>query len=153
MTERPFNKDAYNSCDNICKVKLNEMLSNKGYVSKYEINNETFERHDMVFIKDNKEIIFENEMRECFDRIKFNWNSVHIPIRKKNTKANYYIVWNTDCSEIILINTIFFHKSPIVSINCRSRNGMPAYTESMIDISKENVDFYKKNKNIWKLNN
>lgn len=151
--ERKFNKNAYLDCDLKCKNVLYDIMINKGYVIVGDINNETFKKHDAEFYHPEKNIIlkFENEMRMNFYSIKNRLSSIHVPIRKKNTLANYYIVWNSDCNEFAIFDTKLLKESPLEkNVKCHQNKNISEYKEDFIAISKKNVSYYKLIDNRWK---
>ena len=146
---REFNQGAYDSCDSPCKQALVSMMESRGYELIGDPDGEYYKNYDMLFVKQptGERIAFENEMRENYDMIKNVYSSIHIPIRKKVSKSNYYVVWNYAMDEFALIsmNTIRELASHhTVEIFCKARNGRPAYSESFIDVPKEFVTFYMK---------
>lgn len=149
---RQFNEDAYLETDYKCKMAALEMMKPKGYVPTMDVNKDTFQNWDLEFFNEklNKFIKIENEMRENYELLKGLFPSIHIPVRKQDSPADYYLVWKPDLQEFILIENKFLSSSPLVTVNCKARNGKPAYTEQMVDVPKENVEFYKKVKMKWR---
>lgn len=154
MGKRPFNKDAYNATDSKCKIAAVEMMKGKGFEPIVDINIENYQKWDLKFYnqQQDKTLIIENEMRENFDVIKKKFSTVHIPIRKRLSPADYYIVWHSNLQEFILIENKLLTSSPIVSVKCKEW-GRPeeSYTEDMVDVPKKSVSFYKKVGTKWKL--
>lgn len=148
--KRKFNKDAYDNYDHSNKLELKNLMKKKGYTLIGDINEEHYKKYDLVF-KDNntnKTLSFENETRINFDKIKSTYNTIHIPIRKKNTQADYYIVWNSSMTELFLIpySVINNHIDNLITVKCSSK-----YIEDFIDIPKSQCQlFIKNNKGNWK---
>jgi len=149
---RPFNQDAYDACDSKPKVLLNEIMQKKGYKLLYGLNQDDKEKYDMIFEKDGEKIIFENEVREVFDTIRDKYKTVHIPYRKKESIANFYIVWKNTYDEFILIPFDEIKKSRLVKVKCKEPNKNITYEEVMIDVQKNKCQFFKKTNNTWKIN-
>lgn len=152
MSKRPFNKEAYNACDRSAKLKIIELLEkNTKYRLQSNINEELYKKGDVI-VSDGKNVkIIENEVRENFDKIVKNFDTIHIPIRKKNTPAHIYIVWKSDFKQFIKIKneTIKKYSNNIVNINCKCPDGY--YTEQFLDIPKEETELYTIDENLkWK---
>ena len=88
----------------------------------------------------DKYIRIENESREDFDKIKNRFSTIHIPIRKKDTKANFYFVWKPNQTECMIIDidecrefNIF---NNIQSVVCSKDRNLSAYEEDFIDVPK-----------------
>jgi len=151
--KRKFNKNAYDSYDLKNKLELKNLMEKKGYTLMGDINEEHYKKYDLIF-KDNKSdkiLSFENETRINFDKIKSFYNTIHIPIRKKNTQADYYIVWNTNMTELFLIPYTIINKyiDNLVNVKCSNK-----YLEDFIDIPKKECQLFTKNqKGNWKLMN
>jgi hypothetical protein len=149
--KRKFNKNAYDTHDLPNKLELKNIMEKKGYTLMGDINEEHYKKYDLIFKHNtsNKILAFENETRINFDKIKTNYNTIHIPIRKKNTKADYYIVWNTNMTELFLIpyKIINEHINNLVNVKCSNK-----YLEEFIDIPKSECKLFTKNKKgNWKL--
>lgn len=150
VPKRKFNKDAYDSYDHSNKLELKNLMEKKGYSIMGNINEEHYKKYDLIFKNNdsNETLSFENETRINFDKIKSFYNTIHIPIRKKNTQANYYIVWNTQMTEFFLIpySVINKHIDNLVNVKCSN-----TYIEDFIDIPKSECQLFIKNKNgNWK---
>ena len=157
-TKRKFNKGAYDQCDNQCKLALNKMMTNKGYEIVGDINKENYKLYDLKFKHKvtGKELSFENEQRRVFDAIKNRFPTIHIPIRKKNNKSDYYLVWNSSCTELAMIDTYIIRelaKSKVVNVSCKEGfDGVQkTYKEDFVDVPKSKATFYKLKNGIWKV--
>lgn len=148
-TIRPFNQEAYDACDNKPKVLLNEIMQSKGYVLLYGLNQDNKEKYDIIFEKDGKRLIFENEVREVFDTIRDKYKTVHIPYRKKESIADYYVVWKNTYDEFILIDYNDIRKGKLVKVNCKEPNKNVTYEEVMVDVPKKKCQFFKNVNNKW----
>lgn len=154
--KRPFNKIAYNKFDLRCKKELVDMMTNKGYNLVGDLNEEHYKMYDIKFEKDGDEISFENETRPNFIRIRDVFDTIHIPLRKKGTMADYYIVWKPEYDEFLLIerSVIQEFSKEIVSINCieyaENEDNVEVYHDSFIDIPKNRAKLYRKTKNKWR---
>lgn len=150
---RPFNKSSYDAHDMRNKNKLIEIMSRKGYSIVGDVDQEHFKKYDLLFRHNvfSNEISFENETRPVFDKIKNVFNTIHIPIRKKNTQADYYVVWNPDMTEMALIDrdTIIKHRKAPVEVNCKESHVNYEYTEEFIDIPKSEATFLKEEQGRW----
>lgn len=147
--KRPFNQSAYDAHDKKNKEELCKIMKDKGYELVGDIETENFKKYDLKFkhTATGVEISFENETRDVFDKIKNVFKTIHIPIRKKNTQADFYIVWNAQMTEMFLIDkeTIEKCKSEIVSVKCKEGHVNYEYEENFIDIPKKMVSLYCKN--------
>lgn len=153
MKKRPFNEDAYDSMDMKSKVALVEMMCNKGYELVGDINIEEYKKWDLEFQKGKKKVSFEIEMRQPFNKIKTCYNTVHVPIRKKNNQSDYYIVWNLDCTEFAIIETQEIRRHAkdenLIYLECNEGKDWN-YKEHFIDVPKEEWKFFKiNNKGEW----
>jgi hypothetical protein len=148
---RPFNKKAYDAFDLKNKKELVSIMTKKGYSLVGDINEEHYKKYDVKFIKNGKEISFENETRVNFTTIRDVYPTIHIPIRKKNTQADYYVVWKPELDEFLLIDNIIIDefKKEIVTLVCNEFDEDNCYEDSFIDIPKEKANLFKKIKNKW----
>jgi hypothetical protein len=146
MGKRIFNKAAYNQFDKSAKTRLVEIVEKKyGYVLDCDLDVEMYKGGDVWFKKDGERMLFENEVREDFDKIVKNWPTVHIPIRKRETPADYYIVWRKDFNELISINkeTLKKYRDRIVTVECNHElNQDGPYIEDFVDIPKEETKWF-----------
>jgi len=152
MTKRPFNQAAYNAHDKSNKMKLIALMERKNYALVGNADEENYKKYDLKFTNsDGKELSFENETRKVFDTIKNVYKTIHIPIRKKNTQADFYIVWNPSMTEMILIDreTIARHSSAPVEVECKEGHVNFEYKEEFIDVPKSEATFYKEVEGKW----
>ena len=149
---RPFNQKAYDAFDFKNKVELVNLMAKKGYQLVGDILQENYKKYDVKFIKDNHELSFENETRVNFLKIKQFFPTIHIPIRKKDTQTDFYVVWKPELDEFYLITkeVINEHKKTIVSLVCNEYDEENKYLDSFIDIPKEQAQLYQKVNNVWK---
>ncbi|MDX1284730.1 MAG: hypothetical protein R3182_06955 [Draconibacterium sp.] len=147
MGKRPFNKAAYDRVDKPANIKLAEILLNKSdYKPLIDLDVELYKKGDAVFTNGKKIIVFENETRDAFDRIVEEFETIHIPIRKQQTPADFYVVWKPDFSQFILIDKKTLDKNRnniIVDVVCKhERNQSGEYVEDFMDIPKEETQWY-----------
>jgi hypothetical protein len=147
MGKRQFNKAAYNAYDKSAKLKLVELIENTStFKLNCDLNIEMYKAGDVIFKKENKTILFENEVRENFDKIVQDYNTIHIPIRKQNTPADFYIVWRKDLLQFILINkkTLDNNRNNIIhDVICNNEmNQDGPYAEDFVDIPKNETQWY-----------
>lgn len=149
---RPFNQKAYDAFDMKNKKALVEMMTKKGYHLVGNINEENYKKYDVKFSNGVKEISFENETRINFTKIRDIFSTIHIPIRKENTLADYYIVWKPEMDEFFLIDMkkIEEYKKNIITLMCDEYNETNRYIDSFIDIPKNQAILYKKINGNWK---
>jgi hypothetical protein len=153
--KRPFNQAAYDAHDKRNKEELLFIMEKRGYEIVGDINEENYKKYDLKFKhkESGAEISFENETRDVFDKIKNIFKTIHIPIRKKNTQADFYIVWNNSMTEMFLIPREIIEKckSDIVDVKCKEGHVNYEYEEKFIDIPKNLVTLYRKQENgLWK---
>jgi hypothetical protein len=144
---RPFNKEAYDGMDKPSKLALKEMMEAKGYLLVGDIDEESYKKWDLQFIKDGTVVSFETEMRRPFSAIKNNFKTIHIPIRKANNQSDWYIIWNLECSEFAMIETSKIREyatKNTIEINCNEGTDWN-YTEDFINIPKDDWTFHEKN--------
>lgn len=150
MEKRPFNKKAYDNFDKPANKRLFEILiNNSNYKPLVDLDLELYKFGDAVFSNGKKIIIFENETRQYFDDILNKFETIHIPIRKKNTPANFYIVWKPDFTQFILIDrkTLDRNLNNIaVDVQC-DNDIIGKYKEDFIDIPKKETQWYVIGKN------
>lgn len=146
MYKRPFNKDVYDQVDMSSKLVLKTLMEkHSNYVLDSNINEELYKAGDLVFSNGKRKIIFENEVRQDFDKIVEKFSTIHIPIRKQNTPANFYVVWKPDFCQFILINVKKVKKyfNNIVEVKCNYEMGTNVeYVEDFIDIPKSETTWY-----------
>jgi formyltetrahydrofolate hydrolase len=146
MNKRPFNKEAYLKYDLPAKKRLVEIIEKTSdYKLNCNLDIEMYKGGDVKFKKDNKTVLFENEVRKEFDTIVQKYSTIHIPIRKQNTPANFYVVWRRDLNQFILINekTLNKYRNTIVPVVCNHEDNQDgAYEEDFIDIPKNETQWY-----------
>jgi len=156
--KRKFNSKLYDQCDMTSKKASISLMESRNYELVGDIDEEHYKKYDLRFKnKETGEIIaVENEFRGNFKKIKEFFQTVHIPIRKKGSQCDFYFVWGLDYTEVGIIKMIDvskFSEKP-VKVLCTLANRLydsPEYTEEFIDVPKEFVKFFKKNKEgIWK---
>lgn len=143
--KRKFNKIAYDEFDMNCKIATVNLMNTRGYNLIGDINVEYYKKYDLAFKNKNGNVIkIENEFRGVFDKIKYIFKTVHIPIRKKNTECDYYFIWGNNYKELAIINKETINKFKEKTINQICAKGEEyEFTEEFIDIPKENIKFYK----------
>lgn len=142
---RKFNQQAYDNYDNKCKVATTEYLGKKGFYPISNIDTEYYKKYDLEMVNSQGMIIkIENEMRGEFKKIKENYNSFHIPVRKKNTECDFYFIWSPDYDEIGIIKKKVFIKymENVKSIVCQ-KDKADERIEDFIDIPKNEIIFRK----------
>jgi hypothetical protein len=147
MSKRPFNKAAYNQFDKSAKTRLVEIIEkNYGYVLDCDLDVEMYKGGDVWFKRGGERVLFENEVRDAFDDIINRFPTIHIPIRKQNTPANYYLVWKKDLNEFISINkeTLDKNRNNIAhDVQCNHElNQDGPYIEDFVDIPKEETKWF-----------
>jgi len=146
MGRRVFNKSAYDNFDMPAKQRLVEVIEAQGiYKLASDINAELYKQGDLVFTNGKHDVIFENEVRINFDTIVNKYTTIHIPVRKKNTPADFYLVWRTDLWQFIMIkrNVLRKYMNTCVEVTCNHEmNQDGAYDEYFIDIPKEETQWY-----------
>ena len=151
-TKRKFNKEAYDSMDKPCRIALRDMMTARGYELVGDIDKEEYKKYDLMFVKDGKNLSFENEMRRPFNSIKNYYDTIHIPIRKAHNQSDWYIVWNIGCTECAMIKTSKireFAKTDVVNVSCNEET-QHNYKEDFIDVPKTEWAFYKKINGVWR---
>ena len=151
--KRPFNQKAYDAFDLKNKKEILSIMADKGYTLVGNINEEHYKKYDVKFVKDGKEVSFENETRMNFATIRDVYKTIHIPIRKQNTQADYYIVWKPELDEFFLISkeTISEHRNETVTLLCNEHDEEHRWEDSFMDIPKDKAVLYKKINNKWGL--
>lgn len=151
---RPFNQKAYNAFDLKNKKEILSIMTKKGYTLVGDLDEEHYKKYDIKFEKDGEEISFENETRMNFTTIRDVYSTIHIPIRKQNTQADYYIVWKPELDEFFLISKdiINEHKKEVVTLICNEFEEDKSYQDSFMDIPKVKAVLYKKINSHWRKN-
>lgn len=145
---RKFNRSAYNAHDKRNKEKIVKIMeSTNKYVLIGDINDELYKECDVKLKHiDTGEIFrFENETRESFDQIVNEFDTIHIPIRKENTLADFYIVWKPSLTQFILIrrNVLLKYKTNQIDVSCHElSNATSDYVERFIDIPKNECEWF-----------
>jgi hypothetical protein len=149
---RPFNEEAYKAFDKKNKEILAQIMTKKGYVLVGDINKEYYKEYDLKFKLGDTELTFENETRVNFVRIRDEFSTIHIPIRKQNTQVDYYVVWKPELDEFFLIDkpTLDKYRTNTVSLLCNEYNKAAHYQDSFIDVPKNEAVLYRKVKGKWK---
>jgi hypothetical protein len=150
---RPFNEKAYNDFDMKCKQELLRLMSKKGYSIVGDIKEEHYKEYDIKFEKNGKTVSFENETRPNFVRIRDSFNTIHIPTRKMNTQADFYVVWKPEFDEFFLIDrdTISECINNEIKISCIEYEEDVIYVDNFIDIPKNKAKLFKKTQNGWRM--
>lgn len=147
MSDRIFNKEAYDRSDKPSKEVLQKIIeTNTDFKLIGDLDEEHYKSHDVGFKKGNKTILFENEARINFETIANVYDTIHIPIRKKFTNCDYYLVWKVNFKKFILIKkeTIQKYLDNLVVISCNEDmyDNQYNYVERFIDIPKEETQGY-----------
>lgn len=150
---RPFNRKAYDAFDLKNKKELVSIMTKKGYSLVGKLDEEHYKKYDVKFNKDGKELSFENETRLNFVTIRDVYSTIHIPIRKQNTQADFYVVWKPELDEFFLISkdVINEYKKEVVTLTCNEYDEDNRYEDSFMDIPKDKAQLYKKINNKWKV--
>jgi hypothetical protein len=156
--KRLFNKKAYDEVDNSSKLAAIRLMKTRRYELISDLNTEYYKDFDCVFqhLLTKKILKIENEYRMSFNRIKNEFKTIHIPLRKSASKADYYFVWGNNYNEVAIIEmpkALKFSNNP-VSVYCQSElsESKEPYIEEFIDVPKDLFQFFIK-KNNWKKNN
>lgn len=151
IDKRPFNLKAYNAFDLKNKQELVAIMTKKGYTLVGELNKEHYKKFDVKFIKGDKEVSFENETRVNFVTIRDVYKTIHIPIRKKDSQADYYVVWKPELDEFFLIDkdVINANKEKLVTLVCNEFEEENIYEDTFIDIPKDEAVLYRKKNGKW----
>ncbi len=149
--KRLFNQKAYDAFDSKNKKEILSIMSKKWYSLVGNLEEEHYKKYDIKFVKNGKEISFENETRRNFATIRDVYPTIHIPIRKKNTQCDFYIVWKIEMDEFFLISkdVINEYKTETVDVVCNINHEEYCYEEAFIDIPKDKAELYKKINNKW----
>jgi len=142
---RVMNWGEYDEFDESSKEWLvNIIHKNTNYRLHSGLDEELYKKGDVVFIKGNKKLIFELEVRHAFDDIVNKYNTIHIPIRKKETPADYYVVLKPDFQQFILMTnkTIKKYSDNITNVYCSGERGGGSYYEDFLDIKKDDTQWF-----------
>lgn len=145
--KRPFNKKIYDVVDNKTKIATVELMKLKDYELAQPLNKENYKDFDLIFYNKNLDsyLKIEIELRTAFDKIKEIFKTVHIPIRKINSKADYYIIWSNDLNKVGIINMQEVVKTSVVKVVCDGViDEIEQFSENFIDVPKKIVLFLKK---------
>jgi hypothetical protein len=150
LDKRPFNRGAYNETDSKAKNKIIEIMKRLDYFVCGDPEEENFKKYDLKFYNKNlnKFLSIENEVRRDFETIRDKWDTVHIPIRKQNTRMSFYFVWNSEVNQAIVISREVFlkHRSKsIIDVDCDTeylKGERIGYSEKFIDIPKNECKLY-----------
>jgi hypothetical protein len=143
---RNFNSSAYKAHDLDTKkmvIKIMEKTNKFKFYDKIDV--ELFKECDvrMTHIATGFVVRFENECRINFDELVNKYNTIHIPIRKKNTLADFYLVWNYELTQFIKIKRDVMKESMVVNVECSStRNATHEYNEDFIDVPKLKCEWF-----------
>ena|ERR1035438_246389 len=156
--KREFDIRLYHKCDNKSKLAAIELMKHRGYELDGDIEKEHYKNYDLKFKHPitNEILYIENEYRGAYRKIRDVYDTVHIPIRKKVSKCDYYFVWGCDYNEVGIIkmsDILKFGDNPVnvLCIEAMKLYDSEAYCEDFIDVPKGLVLFLKKNKKgIWK---
>ena len=111
MIERVFNKGAYDIYDKPAKRMLEKI------VKKYNLGEiisgseeEQYTKGDLIIKKeDGKVETYEAEVRgKYFQVILDTFDTIHIPARKRNFSFDYYVIFNSSFTKMILIQKKIF---------------------------------------------
>jgi hypothetical protein len=152
ITERKFNKRAYDATDNASKLEAIAFFEPYGYTLASSLDTEYFKAFDVMLEKDGKEFKIECEQRYVFHKIRNSYPTIHIPIRKKHCNFDCYIVWNGDHTEMFMIKKSvierYIQENKMATVHCEDENGQ--YEEAFIDVDKYDANYYRKIDGIWK---
>lgn len=138
-----FNQEDYDRCDRPCKEAVVNYLKNKGWNLVGDIDIETYQKYDVEMINDQGIVIkIENELRHDFKRIKNEYGTFHIPIRKRPAKFDFYFIWNHELNEIGIIkkDVVIKYKDRIKYINTKQSTNEPFLNIPIEEIIFRNIN-------------
>jgi hypothetical protein len=137
METKPFDRELYDRCNQKgCNAALN-LLSKYGY-TLYDAT-ERYKIWDLVLIKDGKLLKVEAEVSLSWKR-EDAWQgfpSLTCPYRKKDSKADLYIMTNSTQTCLAVIPMAHVKSCPIIRKNTKYTTN-----EQFFNISLQDVDFH-----------
>lgn len=98
---KKFSKQLYDECNNQGIQVASHFLSQRGY--KVVDTTESYKSHDFVVQKDGKTSKIEAEVSRTWKSRSFPWSHMSVPFRKKDSKADLYIMSNHSGSALFCV--------------------------------------------------
>lgn len=87
---KKFDRALYEQCDTFGKTVAKKFMSQEGYKLTSEV--EAYKSHDLIFAKDGKHCKVEVEMNLRWMTQNYPYQTLTVPYRKKDSKADFYIM-------------------------------------------------------------
>lgn len=139
------------------EVCLEFLLSTGKYKldTPLEFQKEEFKKRDFVVLnsKTNKPVNIECEVKTVWDKSgewqNPKWN-LHIPYRKKNSKADLFFIINNNFDTLCIIKSKILMSSKVIIKNTINKiTGSKTYGEKFFEIELKKASFFYKKKKAW----
>jgi hypothetical protein len=87
---KKFDRALYEECDTFGKIVAKTFMKQEGYQLTSEV--EAYKSHDLIFTKDGKDCKVEVEMNLRWLSKYYPYQTLTVPYRKKDSKADFYIM-------------------------------------------------------------
>lgn len=145
MNKLKFTEKNYNQYDQIAKSKAIEFLQSKGF-THVPVVTEMYCDGDLVIYNQitDKNYMIEVEVKNIWKGEKFPYKTIHVPKRKEKSRADLFIMFNSDLSFLFItkmksiLNSKVVHKATLNKLT-----GIRTFNEPFFEFSMSNGKFYK----------
>lgn len=143
---KPFSQRLYNKYDASAKSEAKIFLEQQGY--KNSKSQEMYKSGDLVVNKDGSNLLVEVEVKTVWKnkkRWEAQWEDIHIPYRKIESKSAIYILFNETYSCLAMLSMDKVKSGKIIVKSTK-------YTvnEKFLSVPYKEFCFYKKDETQWK---
>lgn len=150
---KPFSEELYNENDFKSKEVAKDFLEYLGHyslITPLEEQTEKYKEHDFeIFLKNPlRKITIEVERKKVWTKSGRwqGWSSVDIPYRKKDSKADLFIMINKSFDTLAITNM-----KNVLNSDVYNKKTIYTKEESFFKANIDNFKVYFKNKDSWKL--
>lgn len=132
MSVKAFSRELYNKYNDFAIVVATKFLSQSGY--KFVNKKECYKSHDFIVSKNGREYKIEVEVSQRWTTIGFPYQTMTVPFRKKDSKADFYIQMNKSGTALFFMPMSDVFEAPIITKNtCYTTNEM-FFNVPLIDV-------------------
>lgn len=143
-----FSRSLYDECDGVGKREAEKFLVQLGYTSYDKCDEELFKKGDFYLLNEEKEKkLIEVELKLVWKKElgwETKWEDIHIPMRKKSSKADIYIMFNYNCTCLAMMEMEKVKQGKVINKHTCYMN-----SEDFISVPYEQFQFFSKEGLEW----
>jgi hypothetical protein len=151
MNRLRFTEKNYNRYDEVAKQKATNFLQSKNF-TPIQNNAELYCDGDFwVYNKIlNKKFLVEVEVKNVWNGKHFPYPTIHVPTRKSKSKADIYIMFNSDLSCLFVTKMKSILNSKVVYKSTKNKyTNIQTFNEKFFEFSLTNAKFYSLDNTQW----